>query len=205
MNKNSYYPWAPLDYLTVRPSYAYSDSSRTDLLDSWKKVRNSAVNVWSQTKDISEWWRENNPIVEPIIQLSEKKSWEIFTILSSLEYSITHTNKIDGNCGEILDLLVKRFEAGKRLYDVYYGNDLRGDSSTNFREFSRYVRFGHVLAKSFLISGCLVYLNALLKICDLITAHAEDIPLNIRTMALALVSLESEILTNYAVSIGVEW
>jgi hypothetical protein len=101
--------------------------------------------------------------------------------------------------------MIQRFEAGKRLYAIYSKGELRGKVDTDFRELSRYVRFGEILIETYRRRELLPALNALLKLGDLLCAEAAAIPTAWRQRARAVLIAEATAVRKLAENRGVSW
>lgn len=182
------YPYASGDYLAIRPNYSYSDCSGSDFPAVWLAVRSEARMALSNPGG------PQDPSVA--VTPPDPDGIDIGTLLE-------HVVQADAD-GE-LDRLVQRFEAGKRLYDVYRGPDRRGDTTTGFREMTRYVRFGEILATAYRRRRALPLLNALLKLCDLLGAHAGEVPAAWRDRAVKVFDQEKRFVSELAHSRGLPW
>lgn len=87
-------------------------------------------------------------------------------------------NCIDGKSinKEDLNLLIKRFEVTKKLFDDYDVN-FRPIDKTKFNSFRLYVLFAYILSLSYSRNNHLQYLNALLKINDINISNIDSIDL----------------------------
>jgi len=182
------YPYADGDYLSMRPNYSYSDCSGSDFPAIWLALRREA-----RIRLGTPGWPPATPSAgAPVCE----EGIGIDALLDRLEQP---------NSDSELDLLVQRFEAGKRLYDVYRGPDRRGDTGSGFREMTRYVRFGELLVAAYQRRRALPLLNALLKLCDLLSAHALDIPSTWRSRTVALLDRERELVADLAHARELPW
>lgn len=80
------------------------------------------------------------------------------------------------NQNNIINLLIKRFEVGKKLYLTYDLKEIR-KSSVDFNELLNYPLFSLVLQKYYSITateGKYIYLNAILKVNDIISSIKSD-------------------------------
>jgi hypothetical protein len=176
------------DYLSIRPNYSYADCSGSDFPALWLARRREA---WAMLAAPG-----GPPVAPPTGIAASADAIGIEALLERLAQPDT-----DGE----LDQLVQRFEAGKRLYDVYRGTDRRGDTGSGFREMTRYVRFGEILAAAYPRRRALPLLNALLKLCDLLSAHADDIPATWRGRAAQVLDGERRFVADLAHARGVPW
>jgi cytidine diphosphoramidate kinase len=171
------YPYVPADFLASRPLYAYSETG-PDLLGGWHAARRRVAAEWSCA-------------AEP-----PAGSIGIHALLDEL--AAGGPAALDR-----VDLLVQRFEAGKRLYEHYRGEDLRGVTGGPHRELTRYVRFAEVLVAAYRLDGRLPHLNALLKVGDLLCSHAGEVPTPWRARAAAVLAAEAELVGALAEGRGV--
>lgn len=185
---DSRYPFASGDYLSIRPNYSYSDCAGSDFPAVWLALRRAARTRLSTPGE---------PTAAPPAAIAPTA--DAIGIHALLDLVAAPDAERE------LDLLVQRFEAGKRLYDVYRGADRRGDTASGFREMTRYVRFGEILAEAYPRRRALPLLNALLKLCDLLGAHADDIPSAWRPRAVRVLDRERELVAGLAQARSVPW
>ena len=64
-----------------------------------------------------------------------------------------------------VDMILKKFEVSKRIYDFYLPKFKKSDES-DFRTFHNYLHFARILSVSYGITKKLNYLNGMLKVID---------------------------------------
>jgi hypothetical protein len=184
------YPFSNGDYLSLRPSYTYCDCAGDDFPSAWRTERRNAILQLAADA--------GRPSPPPVAIAVPTDAIAIDTLLDRI------AAQVSGGDQE-LDRLVQRFEVGKRLYDVYRGSDRRGDTSSGFRDMARYVRFGELLAAAYGRCHVLPFLNALLKLCDLLCAHVDDIPSQWRPRATQVLIQEGQAVAALARHRGLSW
>jgi adenylylsulfate kinase len=129
------------------------NQSKNYLENRLKKLNNSLIK--KENLKYNSFELENNLIL---------KDFLIFLYQSSKEELLKYSNTID--------ILIKRFEVGKKLYLTYDLNEIR-KSSVSFDELLNYPLFSLVLQKYYNYSNNqkkFVYLNAILKVNDIISS-----------------------------------
>jgi hypothetical protein len=199
MQPDAHYPWASGDYLEARPNYSYADCLHADFPGSWAAIRKQALTFLDT---------EAAPASDTATGFNletAREEWPIDNLLAALRAGLGGQGPLATNTRRTLDTLVQRFEAGKRLYARYRGPELRGDTAADYRDLSRYVRFGEILLAAWEREACLSDLNALLKLADLLCAHAIDIPPAWQARAAAVLSGESQAMRALAEVKEVAW
>jgi len=191
------YPWASGDYLELRPNYSYADCLADDFPAAWAASRRQALAQLGSPAG-------QTPLPTAVAD-AERDAWPIDDLLAALRLGLGETGRLPATTRRRLDFLVQRFEAGKRLYAVYRGAELRGDTASDYRDLSRYVRFGEVLLIAWQRDACLSDLNALLKLSDLLCAHAETIAPDWRGRAAAVLAGEATAMAGLAARKEVAW
>lgn len=90
-----------------------------------------------------------------------------------------------------VNLLLKRFEVTKRIYNDYDVN-FRPLKKMDFRNPLAYIMFGCVLSLIYRLTSKLQYLNALLKLNDILCSIADDIEQNEKEIMQWLFQNESD-------------
>lgn len=196
----SRYPYADGDYLTLRPAYTYCDCADTDFPQAWRAVREKALAELTGTPPLD----QATTSTAPSRSLGPDEI-AIDALLDRLAASLASADAIAPATKRDITRLIQRFEAGKRLYAVYCGPELRGQVDTDFRDLSRYVRFGEILVDTYRRQGLLPALNALLKLGDLLCAEAAAIPAPWRQRARDVLIAEAAAVRKLAEIRGVAW
>jgi len=198
MQPDAHYPWASGDYLEVRPNYSYADCLHDDFPARWFTLRKQALTLLDADMPPA----GDTPAR---FNLEARDEWTIDELLAALRAGLGSEGPLAANTRRTLDTLVQRFEAGKRLYARYRGPELRGDTAADYRDLSRYVRFGEILLAAWEREACLSDLNALLKLADLLCAHVADIPPAWQARAAAVLRGEGQALRALATAKEVAW
>jgi len=107
-------------------------------------------------------------------ELSGKESCLSEELFQTLLKKINEKNiEIFKNQNSILNLLVKKFEVTKKVYQ-YYPKDIdlfMKKNRSNYCCISSYILFAQVLDEAFKFSNCLTYLNSLSKVLDIIGSY----------------------------------
>ena len=196
----SRYPYAEGDYLTLRPAYTYCDCADADFPNAWRTVREKALNELANAAPLTYTMTSTPPSRPP-----GPGEVAIDALLDRIAISLASDDAIAPATEQDITWLIQRFEAGKRLYAIYSEAELRGKVDTDFRELSRYVRFGEILTETYRRRGLLPALNALLKLGDLLCAEAAAIPAAWRQRARAVLIAEAAAVRQLAETRGVTW
>ena len=122
------------------------------------------------------------------------QSNENFILKEFLIYLHNSTNEELKNQKNIMELLIKRFEVGKKLYLTYDKKEIR-KSSINFDELLSYPLFSLVLQRYYNITMTeekFVYLNAILKVNDIVSSIKSDFIL-VDELSYSIKALEGEL------------
>lgn len=150
MDRNLY-PYAEGDRLEDRNTYFYSQFGGTAFLAAWKHDRDQAL------KELGA------PLPAPATMESEDGA-------AAALFEALYAAAVGGKgTGKRFDLLLQRFETGKRLY-ARYDADLRALDRGDYRHLSLYLRFGEVLDAAYASTGRLDHLNALMKLLDILVS-----------------------------------
>jgi hypothetical protein len=194
----AHYPFASGNYLELRPNYTYCDCSGEDFLAVWIGVRKHALERLAMIDGPT----DQTPAAKPDVPAD---GVAIHDLLDRIERHLATAEPIAAATEKDINLLVQRFEVGKRLYGVYRGADRRGDTNSGYREITRYVRFGEILMSSFERTQALPQLNALLKLCDLLCAHVDEISGQWRLRTAQLLAREVAAVAVLATEQGLPW
>lgn len=196
----SRYPYAEGDYLALRPTYTYCDCADADFPQAWRAVREKALDELNRTPPPA-----HATASATLPRALGPDEIAIDALLDRLASSLADTDAITPATERDITRLIQRFEAGKRLYAVYCGPELRGQVDTDFRDLPRYVRFGEILVELYQRRGLLPALNALLKLGDLLCAEARAIPTAWRQRARNVLIAEATAVRQLAETREVAW
>lgn len=158
MTKNTApYKYSRGNLIDERNTYSYTPYLGLPFIDSWRKNREDSI-------------KNLGPSCEPPrpIEVSDNDNTG-FALLERLYADI-----VSSNFENKLNLLIQRFEVGKRIY-TNYDIDLRPFDRGQCHDLSLYLRFAEILDKAYACSGQLNYLNPLLKVLDTLIAFQEDL------------------------------
>lgn len=152
MTKQAIYPYASGDLLEERNTYFYSSYHGEALLEAWQACRREASEASAQAEpDTLPAESDVDRLIEEMAMALGKSSGEFATALARL------------------DRLVQRFEVTKRIFDGYT-DEWRAVDRTRYHSAGSYARFAGLLSVAFEKTGCLTYMNALLKCNDILNA-----------------------------------
>lgn len=148
------YTYIKENVLEEKISYSYSEYKGIEFIHAWKRSRiNFIVNSGSISfKDIA----NKTYTSDDIIRSTEH-------ILNGWIVSLDENHLPVPN----INLLLKRFEVTKRIYRSYDDN-FRPFDKLDFKRSMLYLKFGCVLVLSYRNTSKLQYLNALLKLDDIL-------------------------------------
>ena len=153
MTQQAIYPYASGDLLEERNTYFYSSYHGETLLEAWQ-MRRREVSVQAGTDMLSA-KTETDHLIMGLTKALDKSSQEATAALARL------------------DRLVQRFEVTKRIFDGY-DDAWRAVDRTRYHNAATYALFSGLLSLAFEKTGCLTYMNALLKCNDIL--NAIDLP-----------------------------
>lgn len=158
MNATTGYPYAEGDRLEERNTYFYSPYGGAAFLAAWRENRAAALDELGA------------PAAEPPPPAASDEPGSGEALLESL-----HAQLRDGAVDRRrLDLLLQRFEVGKRLY-LQYNDELRPLDRDAFRDLDLYLRFAELLDLLYERQGDLSRLNALMKALDILVSLRADL------------------------------
>ena len=136
--------------------YSYSIYFGLDFIKSWLNTRNNFSK--NKKEDLKfECFSELNKIDWNSNYISSKKIFNYWLVC------VEEGKKID----PLIYLLVKRFEVTRKIYNEY-SELMRPEDKTNFEDFESYALFGILLGKLFKKTKFYPFLNALLKLNDIL-------------------------------------
>jgi hypothetical protein len=187
------YPYITDDPLETRPRYDYSEASGDAMLEAWRHARRKTLEYLRHPPHQEA--PSRLPDASPLEPLPDWQSTD--SLIDGLHASLSQGLALDAANQAPLDLLVQRFEAGKRLY-AFLDAEGRSVRDSDYRKLERYVSFGEVLSIAWQCGAHFPYLNALLKIVDLICAYAPTLPPPLRPRVIGLIETEAEIISHLA-------
>lgn len=156
MTQQAIYPYASGDLLEERNTYFYSSYHGAALLEAWQTRRHEASDVSVQgNTDMVPAKTETDHLIMDLTKALDKSPQEAAAALVQL------------------DRLVQRFEVTKRIFDGY-DDAWRAVDRTRYHNAASYALFSGLLSLAFEKTGCLTYMNALLKCNDIL--NAIDLP-----------------------------
>jgi|TARA_B100000315_G_C14527451_1_gene564517 methionyl-tRNA formyltransferase len=158
MTKNEInYKYSRGNLIDERNTYFYTPYLGLPFIDAWQKDRENSI------KNLS-------PSCEPPIPVEVPDDDNTgFALLERL-----YANRISANFDNKLNLLIQRFEVGKRIYKNY-DMALRPFDRSQCHDLSLYLRFAEILDNAYACSGKLIYLNPFLKVMDTLIAFQNDL------------------------------
>lgn len=126
-------------------NYSFSKFEGRKFLNAYFQNRKRTLNILSK-KDLK------------VLTLNKKNNCKTLRELNKIL-------KIKGKFKKF-DVLLKRFEVSKKIYDEY--SDLYVKKNKNFTKIENYLKFGLILCKYYSLNKKKNYLNALLKLNDLL-------------------------------------
>jgi len=138
-------------------TYFYAEYNGHEFLNSYFENRKMIID---KTEDAVEPSFSENVIErnESFIQTSSFLG-KIYTSLQSENHSSSTDIFSD------IDLILKKFEVSKRIYDFYLPEFKKSDDS-DFKNLNNYLQLASILSRSYEIKNKLNYLNGMLKVND---------------------------------------
>lgn len=169
---NNKYSYTKSNLLKNPHKYQYSQYEGTQFFEKYKKDREETLQLFDYR--ISKLCSGNINIVR--VTYGDYKKNNNLVLKDYLLFLLeSDTNELEKQQDNI-ELLIKRFEVGKKLYLTYDLTELR-KSSMDYAELSNYPLFSLILQKYYNYTKSqqkLVYLNAILKVNDIISSIKKD-------------------------------
>jgi hypothetical protein len=105
---------------------------------------------------------------------SEESEYDLSNNKGNLVLDRLYSEVSSEKYSDELRLLVQRFEVSKRIYSEY-DKDLRPININNYNDISLYIRFAEILNSAYEGSKELYYLNALLKVMDILFSEKSNL------------------------------
>ena len=168
INIDNSYTYTNKNLLKYPHKYQYSKFEGQEFFNKIKNDRDSSIEFLTKrleklksSDDNIQELRKESYLKDDNLYLRE---FLIYLYLSDIEELKKQKN--------IIELLIKRFEVGKKLYKTYDTKEIR-KSSTEFEDMLNYPLFSLILQKYYKSDDTqqkLVYLNAILKVNDIISS-----------------------------------
>lgn len=174
------YAYIKEDILNNKVSYSYSDYKGIEFINNWIRIRTDFINkvVCKDELDLIDF--ASNYYVETNCENSTENifnNWILDLVGNRFHYT------------ELL-LLLKRFEVTKRIYGRYDSN-FRPLDKQDYQIFLLYIKFGCVLVLAYKSQKKMQFLNALLKLLDILCSSFDQLKAKEKQALLWL--LENEI------------
>jgi hypothetical protein len=141
--------------------------------------------------------------VVPLKDIADSGIINTSVLLDSLYKEITCDKRnISGNAILFLRKLLTKFEVTKRIYEDY-DTDFKPLDKDACRNLSLYLRAAEIFDVAYMHWGSLQYLNALLKIMDILCAFYQKLNEAEQARLVRLIECEQEYVTALAKTIGV--
>ena len=161
------YSYAQGNKISKPNTYFYTQFQGSEFIDLFYENRKNIINLISEAE-------------EPIINVEKKQDIQSDIIqtsafLKSFQHeckaNLQDADKIDFSG---IDLLLKKFEVSKKIYDSYH-EGLNNRPESSFSIFSHYINFALILNYSYCITKKLNYLNGMLKIIDTLISIFDEL------------------------------
>jgi len=151
------YSYTDGDKIASPNTYFYTEYNGQEFLNSYFEDRKT---ILRKTKDAVEPSFSENDIEtnESLIQTSVYLGY-LYTSLQSQNHS--RNTDIFAE----INLILKKFEVSKRIYDFYLP-ELKKSDDSDFKNLNNYIKLALVLSRSYEITKKLNYLNGMLKVID---------------------------------------
>lgn len=177
------YPFASGPLLEQPNTYQYADCSGEDFLGAWRGSRCAAAVALG-------------PAVPPEAPgslgraepLAAAPARATAVLLDTLRRELVGENRKGALVS--LDRLVQRFEVSKRVFG-HYDDAYRAVDKSDYGQLGLYVAFGLLLEEAYRDTGCLTYLNGLLKLLDTLCACSLLVPMPLRGTVAWLIDREA--------------
>ena len=138
--------------------------------DKWEIPINYSFSVYEGKKFLSQYLEYRLEVIENLDSLEFTSSSTTYTSSDSIEKlkEIFNELVLNRKIPENLNFFLRKFEISKLLYENY-DNDLKGEG--NFKNLEIYVLLCSCLLEAYKLSKRLQYLNASLKINDLVISR----------------------------------
>lgn len=181
------YPYARGDLMGTPNTYFYTAFEGHAFLRAWWSVREAALEA---LPDPASQAPVHNPDAGGAGKLLESAYLEACELASDAQLPFH------------VEMLLKKFEVSKRIYDAY-DSDLRPMDRWAFRTPGNYLRLGEVFDEAFENSNDLRALNALLKCLDTLIAHLSEVGEDMRPRVARLIARERVFVSRLAEGKGV--
>jgi hypothetical protein len=169
MSSKTTYIYASGDLLEQRNTYKYTPYHGQVFFAGWSEARSLIMRELPESTD--------SPSPEAVRSLAAILAEDIYdtaelleSVMDSLQSGVT-----DGPVEHSLACLAGRFEVSKRVHNSYFSH-WRAVPSADYHDLALYLRFAEIMELAYSITENLVYLNALLKVVDTISAMVSELP-----------------------------
>ena len=181
------YSYSNGDLLNSPNSYFYSNFSGKQFLNDWSQSRSITLDYFRLEKKSKK--NEKN---------QKFKTNHALKNLLKIALSL-RSKKIPG----LLEIFLKRFEITKRVYDEY-DSSVRAIDRTQYINLDNYVFAAEVFETAYRKTNDFRFLNALLKVMDIICAHYEMVSSKLNLLTFNLLILERSHISKLGKKIGLE-
>jgi len=165
---NNSYEYTKQNLLQYPHKYQYSKFEGKEFFDKIKNARNSSIEFLSKRLNRL---KDKDIKLKEFVKINYIKDGNLILKDFLIDLYISDIEELEKQ-KNIIELLIKRFEVGKKLYKTYDIKEIR-KSSTEFEDMLNYPLFSLVLQKYYKNDDTqrkLVYLNAILKVNDIISS-----------------------------------
>lgn len=190
----SVYPYSEGNKIETVNTYQYTPAHGDGFLDDWIVARQ--ITGASTAKDLSTLFSGADAVsMSSIIDILLRGGSVSGDVLITACYQgvIEGSSESLTTVKPILDLLVKRFEVTKRVYESY--TNLKKFLPVNresYKDLTLYLKMGGLFSAAYEKTGRLPYLNALLKITDSLVSVRSEISTDEMTFLAKLITEEQE-------------
>ena len=161
------YKYSYGDLLENPQTYQYSAFEGSRFLEAWLSNRNKI------RKELGA--PAGPPITSGKYPFQMSPFCQTDELLENLMAGVIRIDSIDHlELQQKLEILIKRFEVSKRLFDAY-DEKFQPLDKKNYHELGRYLRFAELVEHAYSVNLCLPYLNVFLKILDTLIASRDKL------------------------------
>ena len=193
MNSPPVYPYAQGDLLKTPNTYFYTPFQGTDFIQAWLDVRRRVRDACLASNE-----KEYLPSV---LQQEGPATGTLKFLLDTLD--ALRTGRFEAATSTDLNLLLRNFEAKKKLFEDYQpGFQSRG--RLDCFNLQLYIAFAEVLDIAYTQTHRIQYLNGLIKAIDILCAYAERLTTPDKTHLTRLLTAETGHVARLAGALGVD-
>lgn len=191
MSEFESYPYATGDLLENPQSYFFSRFQGESFISAWALSRSGCRAAFSADG-------LGDDVLEDAESVSCSRTQQYFRKLEDL--FTRREFPVDDRVN--LNLILRNFEAKKRIYEDYNPNFTSKDR-TDYKDLSLYVDFAFLLVSAYARWKELPYLNALLKVLDVLCAHCDMLSVSDKSRIGELLDAEKTYVDELALRLGV--